>query len=31
MWDYGGGFAVVNRTGGQAQRDLEVIKALGLR
>ena len=30
MWDYGGGFAVVNRAGGPAQRDPEVLKALGL-
>jgi aryl-phospho-beta-D-glucosidase BglC (GH1 family) len=30
MWDYGGGFAVVNKVNGQAQRDPEVLKALGL-
>ena len=31
MWDYGGGFAVVNKVNGQAQPDPEVVKALGLR
>jgi hypothetical protein len=31
MWDYGGGFAVVNKVNGQAQRDPEVVKALGLQ
>ena len=30
MWDYAGGFAVVNKVNGQAQRDPEVLKALGL-
>jgi endoglucanase len=30
MWDYAGGFAVVNKTNGQAQRDPELLKALGL-
>src|SRR5690349_22430237 len=30
MWDYAGGFAVVNKTNGQAQADPEVVKALGL-
>ncbi len=30
MWDYAGGFAVVNKVSGQAQRDPEVLKALGL-
>lgn len=31
MWDYAGGFAVVNKTNGQAQADPDVVKALGLR
>ena len=31
MWDYAGGFAVVNKVNGQAQGDPEVLKALGLR
>jgi endoglucanase len=31
MWDYGGGFSVVNKTNGQAQADSDVVKALGLR
>lgn len=31
MWDYAGGFAAVNKTGGQAQRDPELRKALGLQ
>jgi len=31
MWDYGGGFSVVNKTNGQAQADPDVVKALGLR
>ena len=31
MWDYAGGFAVVNKTEGKAQEDLEVLKALGLK
>jgi hypothetical protein len=30
MWDYAGGFAVVNKTNGKAERDPEVLKALGL-
>lgn len=30
MWDYAGGFAVVNKINGQAQRDPELLKALGL-
>jgi len=30
MWDYAGGFAVVNKVNGQAERDPEVLKALGL-
>ena len=30
MWDYAGGFSVVNKTNGQAERDPEVLKALGL-
>ena len=30
MWDYAGGFSVVNKVSGQAQRDPEVLKALGL-
>ncbi len=30
MWDYAGGFAVVNKTSGQATPDLETVKALGL-
>ena len=30
MWDYAGGFAVVNKTNGQAQKDPELLKALGL-
>ena len=31
MWDYAGGFAVVNKLNGQAQEDPEVLKALGLK
>jgi aryl-phospho-beta-D-glucosidase BglC (GH1 family) len=31
MWDYAGGFAVVNKSNGQAQRDPELLKALGLQ
>lgn len=31
MWDYGGGFAAVNKTNGQAQQDPELLKALGLK
>lgn len=30
MWDYAGGFAVVNKVNGHAQGDPEVLKALGL-
>jgi endoglucanase len=30
MWDYAGGFAVVNKTNGQAQQEPELLKALGL-
>ena len=30
MWDYAGGFSVVNKINGQAQRDPDVLKALGL-
>ena len=30
MWDYAGGFAVVDKTNGQAQRVPELLKALGL-
>jgi hypothetical protein len=30
MWDYGGGFSVVNKIDGHAQADPEVVKALGL-
>ena len=30
MWDYAGGFAVVNKANGQAQREPELLKALGL-
>jgi endoglucanase len=30
MWDYAGGFAVVEKTNGQAQRNPELLKALGL-
>jgi endoglucanase len=30
MWDYAGGFAVVNKKDGHATPDLEVVKALGL-
>ena len=30
MWDYGGGFSVVNKTNGEAHADPEVVKALGL-
>jgi len=30
MWDYAGGFAVVNKVNGHAERDPEVLKALGL-
>lgn len=31
MWDYGGGFSVVNKINGEAQADPDVVKALGLR
>jgi endoglucanase len=31
MWDYGGGFSVVNKIEGQVQADSDVVKALGLR
>ena len=31
MWDYGGGFSVVNKTNGQAEADPDVVKALGLQ
>jgi hypothetical protein len=31
MWDYAGGFAVVNKQGGQAAPDAETVRALGLR
>jgi endoglucanase len=31
MWDYGGGFSVVNKIDGRAQADPDVVKALGLR
>ncbi len=30
MWDYAGGFAVVNKQAGRATPDVEVVKALGL-
>jgi aryl-phospho-beta-D-glucosidase BglC (GH1 family) len=30
MWDYAGGFAVVNKQDGHATPDIEVVKALGL-
>jgi endoglucanase len=30
MWDYAGGFAVVNKVNGQAQKEPELLKALGL-
>jgi aryl-phospho-beta-D-glucosidase BglC (GH1 family) len=30
MWDYAGGFAVVNKQAGHATPDLEVVRALGL-
>src|SRR5215813_2315956 len=30
MWDYAGGFAAVNKLNGQAERDPELLKALGL-
>ncbi len=30
MWDYAGSFAVVNKVNGQAQREPELLKALGL-
>jgi endoglucanase len=30
MWDYGGGFSVVNKANDQAQADPDVVKALGL-
>ena len=30
MWDYAGGFAVVDKSSGQAQREPELLKALGL-
>jgi endoglucanase len=31
MWDYAGGFAVVNKVNGQAQEDAELVRALGLK
>jgi|SRR5215216_5148641 len=31
MWDYAGGFAVVNKINGQAQKQPELLKALGLQ
>jgi hypothetical protein len=31
MWDYAGGFAVVNKTDGKAQEDPALMKALGLK
>jgi endoglucanase len=31
MWDYAGGFAAVNKVNGQAQEDLALLKALGLK
>ena len=31
MWDYAGGFSVVNKANGHAERDPEVLKALGLQ
>jgi hypothetical protein len=30
MWDYAGGFSVVNKNDGQAAPDVETVKALGL-
>jgi aryl-phospho-beta-D-glucosidase BglC (GH1 family) len=30
MWDYAGGFAVVNKQNGHAEPDVEIVKALGL-
>jgi hypothetical protein len=30
MWDYGGGFSVVNKENGKANPDVETVKALGL-
>ena len=30
MWDYAGGFAAINKTNGQAQKEPELLKALGL-
>ncbi len=30
MWDYAGGFAVVNKVNGHATPDAETVKALGL-
>ena len=30
MWDYAGGFAVVNKQNGHAMPDVEIVKALGL-
>lgn len=30
MWDYAGGFAVINKANGRAERDLDQLKALGL-
>jgi len=30
MWDYAGGFGVVNKQSGHATPDTEVVKALGL-
>ena len=30
MWDYAGGFSVVNKTNGHATPDPETVKALGL-
>ena len=31
MWDYAGGFGVVNEQNGHTTPDAEVVKALGLR
>jgi hypothetical protein len=30
MWDYAGGFAVVNKVNGRATPDRAIVKALGL-
>jgi endoglucanase len=30
MWDYAGGFGVVNKQNGHATADAEIVKALGL-